>query len=464
MPFKRCREDPDWIPYKRKIESGFHSQTQESVNQPRKRHRVYKSSAYNGVSFDTTTKCWKAARTLQGKQFRKSGFVNEVDAAKAADDILRENNAYSRKFNFPSRRDTKLRRLAKLALTKHGYFGVSRVGDLGWKAQRYCAGKQIQSKTFTSKEFAAHKSDEIWRQHAGAAFDEAMLNFPDVVEENTKPTELKKRPQQSMDFSGVTWDPKVGKYRAEHVINNNRCFGGFFVSQEAAAVGADELLRKHGIHFGKLNFPKRGEWKHMRNGSHSITPTPSPPPFKATARPQNGSITKKVITAKYEDSHAMKAKPKCESLQTAAQKPTREKSKSWTAPPPLEKSITKKIPVSNEARDEILKLCGKNRILREKCKAGDAEIGRLRQELKNADAGGMQVLLDEKNEELQRVRREVQTAKRRLEHQETNFSRRINGISQKHHLEVDELKQENDELKMALENLQKELLNLRCVE
>lgn len=460
MPFKRCREDPDWIPLKRKLESGFHSsQTQDSLNQPRKRTRVHKSSAYHGVSFDSTTKCWKAARTLQGKQFRKSGFLKEVDAAKAADDILRENNAYSRKFNFPSRRDTMLRRLAKLALTKHGYFGVSRVGDLGWKAQRYCAGKQIQSKTFTSKEFAAHKSDEIWRQHAGNSFDEAMLNFPDDVEETIKPSELQKRPEQSMDFSGVTWDPKVRKYRAEHVINNNRCFGGFFVSQEAAAVGADELLRKHGIHFGKLNFPKRGEWKHMRNGSRSLTPRSSPSPFKS----QPPATAKRDVTA-YEECKVIKSKPKSESPET--EKPEakhEENSPSWTAPPPpLEKSL--KVPVSNEARDEILKLCGKNRILREKCKAGDAEIGRLRQELKNADAGGLRVLLNQKDEELQRARREAQTAKRRLEHQETTFSRRISGISHKHQMEVDVLKQQNDELKKALEHLQSELLKLKCVE
>jgi len=429
------------------------------------------------VSWDNGTNSWKAMRTLEGRQIRKSGFSEEIDAACAADDILRENNAYSRKFNFPSKSDTKLRRLAKLAQTKHGYFGVSRVGEVGWKAQRYCAGKQIQSKTFTSKEFAAHKSDEIWRQHAGTAFDEAMLNFPEFSDDLKAERVQASRPapEQSMDFTGVEWDPKVGKYRAEHVINHNRCFGGFFVSamthnsnfqtksyQEAAAVGADELLRKHGIHHGKLNFPRRGEWKQMRTGPPSpgtITTTKDNKCDESAIGQNNSnrSFSPRQIIAISESGLPQMFLPKPE----FATKTVKIAQKT-NFPPPLENSA---VPTLEASRPEILRLCDKNRQLKEKCNSKDAEIGRLKRELKkSSDPNGLRVLLEAKTEELDKAQREIKTARRRLEFQKSNFSKHMDSINEEHQLEIDDLRQENDELKRTLKNMREEILRLRCVD
>ena len=134
------------------------------------------------------------------------------------------------------------------------------------------------------------------------------------------------------------------------------------LSQEAAAVGADELLRKHGIHHGKLNFPRRGEWKVMRDVSLTVTPSPSPSPVKRRFSPRQ------VITIPDDPpTPPPQKRPKSEAQESKSapngikHSPTFTNDVNNMIPPRLELSASLK----GASRPEILRLCDKNRQLKE---------------------------------------------------------------------------------------------------
>merc|ERR1719494_735832 len=134
-------------------------------------------------------------------------FDSEMVAVRAADDIVRREQAYHCEINFPTNHEIELRRKALMSRLKTGFFGV-RLGGFGTfhGARRVPeTGETIRSKDFSTKVEAAQASDDLWRQINCNNPDKAWtlrINFPeretktviDLTAERAEPSKSKRVP------------------------------------------------------------------------------------------------------------------------------------------------------------------------------------------------------------------------------------------------------------------------------
>ena len=137
-----------------------------------------KRSQYFGVFSVSGSKKWLAQRIISSKPVSGGLFEKEIDAAKAADDLLRKPGIKPHalhKFNFPDK-VTKSSSFTEFEGEKGREFGVSYSKDKKkWLAHRTQNGKLKTIGPFDSKHEAMVASDDLWKKIGG---DPNELNFP----------------------------------------------------------------------------------------------------------------------------------------------------------------------------------------------------------------------------------------------------------------------------------------------
>jgi len=244
---RKLESHDDWMP----CDLNYLERTSTDIRRTPKQ-----SSEFVGVCWCRASEGWIVQRNILGQQVRLGPFDDELKAAHASDDLLREQNQWHLKFNFPKLSDIPHRREAKRQKSKHGLIGIARSGN-GWKASRNINGRQMNSRVCTTKEEACVETDMLWKKLGG---DPAFLNFPNSQYEKAyfikhKQKDQNKPPRFFSKYSGVVWDNSMNRWKAEHVVGKTAFFGGYYRNEVDCARRADDLLRSKGISHRRFNFP-----------------------------------------------------------------------------------------------------------------------------------------------------------------------------------------------------------------
>jgi len=266
-----------------------------------------RQSVYKGVFWDTKTKKWKAQWAFRNISYcNADSFVNEIDAARAADHIVKKyaKPLEAKLLNFPTElnlnpelenivvKEEKTKTDAEASPTSH-YQGVLFDMKSGrWQVEREINGKKIKGGSHADSKSAAREADQILLDNVKLQeFDRALLNFPRLAEVQTQSTSAdpnlvysrhnsrrailgeihmmvcnKSFPSSPVitaksitsTYEGVAWDPSRGKWSASRTFNGGKQYhAGFYGTAREAARASDNLVRQFGKKDNecKLNFP-----------------------------------------------------------------------------------------------------------------------------------------------------------------------------------------------------------------
>lgn len=225
-----------------------------------------KVSRYYGVNFRKARCRFLAKTIINEKTINIGGFIEEIEAAIAYDNFVRENNL-DRRLNFPDPEPENLIPNTRLVRLTRGMFAIvdeedfERVNQYMWHVKRdknnYYAVRS-SSPTKNIESISLHnfiKNDRGMVDHInGNGLDDRKINlrFCTNMEnlQNSKPMRGK-----SSKYKGVSLFTRYGKFAAQIRVNGVPMVIGYYDDETDAARAYDNKAKDVFKEFARLNFP-----------------------------------------------------------------------------------------------------------------------------------------------------------------------------------------------------------------
>jgi len=211
------------------------------------------NSKFVGVTWKPNENGWAASRMINGIQTYGGTYANEVDAAKASDNLVKENVSHTHKLNFPP--DELIQH--DFTNTANDFLAVSQYG------QKWNTNHKIEQKHNTLTDIKSTRvvnHDPYTSQQAKPQHDAPKPHIGSMP--NDQKTAVPRR--RSSRYVGVQWSVSHGKWQAERTIDGVKILEGFFDNEMAAVRAADDIIRRERAYHCELNFPTNQEIEFRR--------------------------------------------------------------------------------------------------------------------------------------------------------------------------------------------------------
>jgi len=198
-----------------------------------------KSSKYFGVIRIINTEKWKAQICKNGKQIYGGSFDDEIDAAKAVNQLCEENGLSQKNTDITGKPSHGPNTKRKGTKARSKYSGVSwHKATKKWIARISKDGKQFCGGYFDDEIDAAKAANKLYEKYR------ILPKNPNITGE---PSYVPKKKEKSSKYFGVSWHKIKGKWIARIRKDGKKIYGGYFDDEVDAATAVNQLCEKYEI-------------------------------------------------------------------------------------------------------------------------------------------------------------------------------------------------------------------------